>query len=102
MIQQGGRYMPRFKLVWTATFERTARKFLRRHPELAGLFEDVLLQLESDPRAPKLRLHRLKGKHRDKHAVRLTYSHRIVLILCLSDSEIVLLDVGSHDEVYRG
>ena len=94
--------MPGFTLIWTNTFERTARKFLRRHPELAGLFEDVLLQLEADPFAPKLRLHPLKGKHRDKHAVSLTYSHRIVLILRLTEDEIVLLDVGSHDEVYRG
>jgi mRNA-degrading endonuclease YafQ of YafQ-DinJ toxin-antitoxin module len=94
--------MPKFTLVWTATFERVARKFLRRHPELVGLFEDVLRQLETDPHAPKLRLHRLKGRHRDKHAVSLTYSYRIVLILRLTDDEIVLLDVGSHDEVYRG
>ena len=94
--------MPRFTLIWTATFERTARRFLRRHPNLAGPFEDVLLQLEEDPRAPKLRLHRLKGNHSDKHAVRLTYSHRIVLILKIEKDEIVLLDVGSHDEVYRG
>ncbi len=94
--------MPRFTLVWTATFEHNARKFLRRHPELAGLFEDVLLQLESDPHAPKLRLHRLEGNHRDIHAVSLTYSYRIVLVLRLTDDETILLEVGSHDEVYRG
>ena len=94
--------MARFKLLWTRTFERTARKFLRRHPDLAGLFEDVLVQLETDPHAPRLRLHRLKGKHRDKHAVSLTYSYRIVLILRIQKDEIVLLDVGSHDEVYSG
>jgi mRNA interferase YafQ len=93
--------VPTYTLVWTATFVRTARKFLRKHRDLAGLFEDILRQLETDPRAPRLRLHRLKGKHADKHAVSLTYAHRIVLILRLSDSEIVLLDVGSHDEVYR-
>jgi mRNA-degrading endonuclease YafQ of YafQ-DinJ toxin-antitoxin module len=90
-----------FTLVWTETFERTARKFLRRHPELAGIFEDVLQQLETDPHSPKLRLHPLKGKHQDKHSVRLTYSQRIVLILSITSNEIVLLDVGSHDEVYR-
>jgi len=94
--------MQRFTLVWTETFERTARKFLRRHPELAGLFEDVLTQLQADPRAPRLRLHRLKGRHRDKHAVSLTYSYRIVFILRLMADEILLLDVGAHDEVYRG
>ena len=94
--------MAAYDLVWTDTFRRTARKFLRRHRDLVGLFEDVLKQLESDPRAPKLRLHPLQGRHRDKHAVSLTYSYRIVLILCIEDGDIVLLDVGSHDEVYRG
>ena len=92
---------PKHTLVWTETFARTARKFLRKHPGLAGLFEDVLIQLETDPRNPRLRMHSLKGKHADKHAVSLTYSYRIVLILSLSASEIILLDVGSHDDVYR-
>ena len=92
----------RFTLVWTATFARTARKFLRRHPGLEGVFEDVLRQLEADPRAPRLRLHPLKGQHRGEHAVSLTYECRIVLILRLTPKEIVLLDVGTHDEVYRG
>ena len=94
--------MPRYTLVWTETFVRTARKFLRRHPDLRGLFGDVLAQLEDDPHVPRLRLHRLKGRHRDKHAVSLTYSHRIVLILRIEAGEVVLLDVGSHDDVYRG
>jgi mRNA interferase YafQ len=92
--------VPTYTLVWTDTFARTAQKFLRKHRDLAGLFEDVLKQLETDPRAPRLRMHRLKGKHADKHTVSLTYSYRIVLILRLSASEIVLLDVGSHDDVY--
>lgn len=94
--------MARLTLVWTHTFERTARKFLRRHRNLVGLFEDVLKKLELDPQDPSLRLHRLKGKHRDKHAVSLTYAYRIVLILRIEKDEVVLLDVGSHDEVYRG
>jgi mRNA-degrading endonuclease YafQ of YafQ-DinJ toxin-antitoxin module len=94
--------MPQYALVWTDTFARTARKFLRRHPDMVGLFEDVLRQLETDPHAPRLRLHRLKGQHRDKHAVSLTYSYRIVLILRVQADAIVLLDVGSHDDVYRG
>jgi mRNA-degrading endonuclease YafQ of YafQ-DinJ toxin-antitoxin module len=92
---------PGFALVWTETFVRTARKFLRRHPDLEGIFEDVLRQLEADPLVPRLRLHPLKGRHAGKHAVSLTYELRIVLILRLRAKEIVLLDVGTHDEVYR-
>ena len=90
-----------FVLVWTETFTRTARRFLRKHPELRGQFELVVKQLEEDPNHPRLRLHRLKGRHKDKHAVSLTYSHRIVLVIVLDEKEIVLLDTGSHDEVYR-
>ncbi len=92
---------PDFTLVWTDSFSRTARKFLRRHPELVGLFEDILKQLEDNPHATRLRMHPLKGRHKDKHAVSLTYAYRIVLILTLTDREITLLDIGSHDEVYR-
>jgi mRNA-degrading endonuclease YafQ of YafQ-DinJ toxin-antitoxin module len=92
----------RFTLVWTATFAHTARRFLSRQPDLGGILEDVLRQLETDPHAPRLRLHPLKGRHKGKHAVSLTYEYRIVLILRLTAKAIVLLDVGTHDEVYRG
>ena len=93
---------PQFSLVWTATFVRTARKFLRRHPDLEGIFADVLRQLEDDPFVPRLRLHPLQGAHKGKHAVSLTYEHRIVLILRFTAKEVVLLDVGMHDQVYHG
>ena len=92
--------MPAYHLLWTETFLRTARKFTRRHPDLESELEAVLKQLEQDPRAPRLRLHALQGKHRGKQAVSLTYSHRMVLILRVTEKEIVLLDIGSHDEVY--
>jgi len=95
------RSQPKYVLIWTDTFLRTARKFLRRRPELAGLFEQVLRQLETDPRSSRLRLHPLHGRHQGRHAVRLTYEYRIVLILRIGAGEILLLDVGSHDEVYR-
>jgi mRNA-degrading endonuclease YafQ of YafQ-DinJ toxin-antitoxin module len=81
---------------------RTARKFLKRHPHLRGIFEDVLKQLELDPKAPRLRLHALRGPHHGKHAVSLTYEHRIVIVLKIAANEVILLDVGTHDEVYRG
>jgi mRNA-degrading endonuclease YafQ of YafQ-DinJ toxin-antitoxin module len=97
----GSKARPCWTLVWTDTFAHTARKFLRRHPELSGLFKDMLSQLETDPRSLRLRLHALRGRHKGKHAVRLTYEYRIVLILRITAREVILLDIGSHDEVYR-
>jgi len=94
--------MAAYALAWTDSFLRILRKFLRRHPDLQGIVADVLEQLEEDPFAARLRLHPLKGRHQGKHAVRLTYSYRIVLLLQVVDREIILLDIGTHDEVYRG
>ena len=88
-------------LVWTDTFKRTARKFLARHRDLRDVFSLVLHKLEQDPNDPELRLHPLGGRLQGKHAVRLTYSYRIVLRLEFVANEIILLDVGTHDEVYR-
>lgn len=89
------------QLIWTSTFARTARRLLRKSPALKTEFETVLEQLETDPSHPRLRLHPLKGRLHGKHAVSLTYSHRIILLLRLDQNEITLLDVGTHDEVYR-
>ena len=93
--------MPPYVLVWTPTFKRTAKRFLKQHRELVGDFASVLHRLEQDPHAPELRLHSLQGKLAGRQAVSLTYSYRIVLTLVIADGEIVLHDIGSHDEVYR-
>lgn len=89
------------QLIWTQTFLRTARRLLRKNPALRPELQMVIEQLEADPAHPRLRLHPLKGRLHGKHAVSLTYSHRIVLLLRLQQREITLLDIGTHDEVYR-
>jgi mRNA-degrading endonuclease YafQ of YafQ-DinJ toxin-antitoxin module len=35
------------------------------------------------------------------HAVSIGYSYRLTLTLKLAEREIILLDIGSHDDVYR-
>ena len=81
-------------------FLRQARKFFKKHPDLKPRFTEVVAQLQNDPFQPGLRLHPLAGKLAGCHAVSLTYSYRITLTLLLTDKEIILLDIGSHDEVY--
>ena len=56
---------------------------------------------ESDPLQSHLKYHRLSGKSKGFQAVSVTLSYRIILTLEIADNEIVLLDIGSHDEVYR-
>jgi addiction module RelE/StbE family toxin len=90
-----------YRLVWTARFTRAAKKFAQAHPDLRPRLAQILRDLESDPLQPHLRLHPLKGKLQGLHAVSVTYSYRITLTLKVTKKEIILLDVGSHDEVYE-
>lgn len=90
-----------FALTTPQQFLRQARKFLKKHPELKPRFARLLADLQRDPFSPDLELHPLTGKLSGCHAVSLTYSYRITLTLLITDQEIILLDIGSHDEVYR-
>jgi mRNA-degrading endonuclease YafQ of YafQ-DinJ toxin-antitoxin module len=90
-----------FALVTTRHFERRARKFLRKHPDLRQALRDALDDLSRDPFQPKLKLHPLAGNLGGVQAVSLTYSYRVTLLVRVTEQELVLLDIGTHDEVYR-
>ena len=90
-----------FALVTTNHFERRARKFLRKHPDLRSTLSDTLDNLSQDPFDPSLRLHSLGGNLSGIQAVSLTHSYRLTLTVQITEQEVVLLDIGSHDEVYR-
>lgn len=90
-----------FNLVTTEYFLRRARKVFKQHPDLRGRFAQVVDDLQQDPFAPHLDYHHLGGKLKGIQAVRLTASYRITLTIVIMEKEIILLDIGSHDEVYR-
>jgi len=88
------------KLRKTERYASKEKKFFKKHPDLISKYGDVLEKLSFDIFEPSLKLHRLKGNLFDYHAVSLTYEYRIVLILQIVDDEIVLFNIGSHDDVY--
>jgi len=90
-----------YRLIWTAGITRTAKKFSEQHPELRGKFAAILRDLETDPFQPHLKFHHLTGKLKGIQAVSLTHSYRITLTVMITEKEIILLDIVSHDEVYR-
>jgi mRNA-degrading endonuclease YafQ of YafQ-DinJ toxin-antitoxin module len=90
-----------YTLVWTSGFTRAAGKFLKQHPDLREKFTTILADLERDPFQPHLRYHHLGGKLKGVQAISITTSYRLTLTLLIANQEINLLDVGSHDDVYR-
>ena len=89
-----------YTLVFTEQYNRRAKRFLTRHPELAQQYLKTLQILEADPRHPSLRLHALKGKLEGLHSVSINVSYRITLELLIQDGEIIPVNVGDHDAVY--
>ena len=49
---------------------------------------------------PSLRLHPLKGRLAGLHAVSISISYRITLKLIIKEKELILVNVGTHEEVY--
>lgn len=91
-------------LVLTPKFKRAFRKFVKNNPDLQKRIEDSLQQMEADVFAPSLGTHKLSGKLDGLQSCSCGYDCRIVFSIEQStelDSEvIVLLDIGTHDEVY--
>lgn len=90
-----------YVVVTTSYFLRRLRKFLRKHPNLRARYAQVVDDLRENPFAPHLAYHHLGGQFEGMQAVSLTYDYRILLTVLVTEKEIILLDVGTHDEVYR-
>lgn len=88
------------KLIYTNSYIKRASKFAKRHPELLSQYEKTLKILECDPSHKSLRLHPLKGKLKNLYSVSINISYRITLEFIVTEKEIILVNVGHHDEVY--
>jgi len=89
-----------YTLIYTNSYIKRASRFAKKHPDLISQYEKTLKLLKIDPNHPSLRLHPLKGKLKDLHAVSINISYRITLEFILFKKEIILVNVGHHDEVY--
>ncbi len=89
-----------YVIITTRYFMRSAKKFLRKHPDLRDRLAKIIDDLKDDPFQPHLELHALSGKLEGIYAASISHSYRLTLSLKITKKEIILLDIGSHDEVY--
>lgn len=90
-----------YTLIFTDSYKKRAHRFAQKHPELKEPYRKVLELLSYNPFHPSLRIHELSGKLAGLHAVSLNLSYRITLEIMIIEKEIILVNVDSHDEVYR-
>ncbi|CAN5184872.1 hypothetical protein BH23CHL1_BH23CHL1_21570 [soil metagenome] len=89
-----------YDLIWSPRFRRRMAKVQRAHPDLRPRLARVFRDLEKDPFQQYLRFHRIQGELDGLRSLSVTYSYRMVLTIEITEKEIVLLDIGTHDEVY--
>lgn len=92
------------RLVLTTKFKRAYRKRVRRDRRLQQRIEDTLKKMEEDVFAANLGTHKLSGALHGLSACACGYDCRIIFVIEKDEKDnqevILLLDIGSHDEVY--
>ncbi|MDD5228682.1 MAG: plasmid stabilization protein [Methylococcales bacterium] len=77
-----------FTISLTEKYQQRETKFLKRHSELKSAY------------AKALKLHRLSENLSDLHAISINLSYRITLESLITETEIILVNIGDHQDVY--
>jgi mRNA-degrading endonuclease YafQ of YafQ-DinJ toxin-antitoxin module len=90
-----------YSIIYTDAYEQKAKKFLKKHPEVKGQYEKALKLLEINPNHPSLRLHKVNIQGNVVFSVSINISYRITIDLLIDELEIIPINIGSHDDVYK-
>jgi addiction module RelE/StbE family toxin len=92
------------KIAWTPKSLRAFKRIIRKKPSFRPLIEQTLRQLAEDPFHPSLHTHKLKGDFSNIWSCSIDYDYRILFEFVENPEDreeaILLLNLGSHDEVY--
>jgi toxin HigB-1 len=86
------------EIIFTESYIRRAKKFIKKHPELQNQYEKTLGLLEINPVHPSLRLQKLKGKPAELYSVSINISYRISILFIIKDDKIIPVDIGRPEE----
>lgn len=90
-----------YRILFTESYNKKASKWLKKQAVLRDQYLKTLQLIELDFRHPSLRRHKLSGRLSGLSSVSVNMSYRITLELMIQDGDIVLINIGSHDEVYK-
>jgi addiction module RelE/StbE family toxin len=87
------------RVTWDQGFKRIYKKKVKNNEELKKRFWDAMELFLKEPFNPHLRTHKLTGRLEGLWAFSVTYDCRVIFKF-LDEDEILLVDIGGHDEVY--
>jgi addiction module RelE/StbE family toxin len=86
-------------IVWDPGFKKAYQKKIKTDDNLKIKFWKTMKLFSSNPFSKQLRTHKLTGTLKGLWAFSVDYDTRVIFSF-LTDDEILLIDIGSHDEVY--
>ncbi len=81
-------------------YEKRVIKFFKKHKDIYPQYKKTIEVLQTNPKHPSLRLHKLQGKLSKYSSVSVNMRYRVIIDFIVVDGVIILIDVGSHDDVY--
>ena len=87
-----------YEIILTDEYKKREKRFFKKHPDLKDRYKKVLKILRVNPNYPSLRLHKLQGI--ELYSIPLNMQYRIILDFIIDGEKIILINIGSHDEVY--
>jgi len=91
-----------YQLVFTPSYEKRVVRFLTKHSDIKKQYTKTIQLMEVDPFHPSLRIHQLSGKLKDLHSISINISYRVSVEFMVKNKQIILVSIGTHDEVYKG
>jgi len=91
-------------LNWSSSYKRAFKKTIKKDTPLKDKILASMDLLQQDPFQPKLKTHKLKGILEGSWACSVDYDLRIVFDFVknqgMGETEILLINIGTHEEVY--
>lgn len=87
------------KVIWDQGFKRIYRKKVKNDEELKKRFWHTLQLFVKEPFNHRLRTHKLTGRLEGLWAFSVAFDCRVIFKF-LDKSEVLLIDIGGHDEIY--
>jgi len=92
------------KLNWSSSYKKAFKRTVKINPDAKQRIINVMEKLSIDPFSFELKTHKLKGILENSWACAAAYDLRIIFNFVknaeTSETEILLIDIGTHDQVY--
>ena len=92
------------KLAWSSSYKRSFKRLAKTNTELKKKILATMEVLQNNPFSPQLKAHKLRGILEGTWACTVDYKTRLLFDFVKNpttgETEILLIDIGSHEEVY--